>query len=103
MNLRQIEIKKNNNNKPVGKYLSQITFKSLTYLCTDVSPCFASIIFFQESYKYDSSSTSVGQSNYNQGAETYTYTYPTGMAEHTQNQPQETDIDLEKVMNVVKT
>ena len=39
----------------------------------------------------------VSESYFNQGVESYTYTYPASSAQRTQHEPQEEDIDLEKV------
>lgn len=50
-----------------------------------------------ENYTYD---TSANQPYYSQGPEAYTYTYPTGAEVQTHDQPQDTDIDLEKLQKL---
>lgn len=55
---------------------------------------------YHANYNYGSGAPAVGESYFNQGIESYTYTYPAGSAQRTQHEPQEEDIDLEKLQKL---
>lgn len=57
-------------------------------------------VSYHANYNYGTGAPAVGESYFNQGIESYTYTYPAGSAQRTQHEPQEEDIDLEKLQKL---